>query len=317
MRMKSLPLYAIIAGIFTLASCAKDDTDECNCIEDDGRYSEELFTSVRMDSVQYDASHNLWMDIYTPEGDDATDRRLVMLAHGGAFVYGSRKNVRLVELAENLARRGYVAVSYSYRLAPDINTMYDSIASLGVVVRSMVDGTNALRYMMSSASAGNEYGIDPDEVALGGTSAGGVLSLHMAFVDQNDSLSANLHQHIMTEGGWEAHLNQTSSNRIKAVISLAGGLHKTSWMDANGPELVMAHGTWDPIVPYYCGNALNNPAAVQLCGTGSIVPEADALGIDHSELIFPETAHVPWNDDADMWDQVLIFTLEELDKAME
>jgi len=57
---------------------------------------------------------NLYMDIFTPEGDTATDRPVMIFAFGGGFVAGDRSQVAV--LAANYALRGYVAASIDYRL---------------------------------------------------------------------------------------------------------------------------------------------------------------------------------------------------------
>ena len=64
------------------------------------------------------------MDIYTPDGDEATDRRVVVLLHTGTFLpaivngqaTGDKSDNTLVELCTRLAKKGYVAVSANYRL---------------------------------------------------------------------------------------------------------------------------------------------------------------------------------------------------------
>jgi carboxylesterase type B len=61
------------------------------------RYKDKLFTTVLMDSVLYGNADNwnntpqeLMMNIFQPEGDTATRRPLLVLAHGGSFINGSR-----------------------------------------------------------------------------------------------------------------------------------------------------------------------------------------------------------------------------------
>lgn len=287
------------------------------------RYKQEVFTDVEVDSVNYDQTEDLWYDIYTPAGDEATNRRVVFLAHGGAFVSGSRKNPLMIDLGTRLAKHGYVAISYDYRLASSITVMLDSVASLGVVARSMADGSTVVRKIRESVGNGNPYGIDPTNMAFGGNSAGAVLSLHLGSLDQSDVISQNLDSALASAGGWSVMYDASTNSDLKAIISLAGGIHKTHFLNpitsssSIPADVIMAHGTFDPIVPYSCANVLNNnPNAVKLCGTGPLTDACNTIGIENSRILFPEEGHCPWNSDAATWEQVFDFLIPELDEAM-
>ena len=63
--------------------------------------------------TQAPALEELTMDVYTPEGDEATDRRVVVLLHTGTFLpaivngqaTGDKSDNTLVELCTRLARK--------------------------------------------------------------------------------------------------------------------------------------------------------------------------------------------------------------------
>lgn len=300
-----------------MISCGDDDT--CNCITaPDSRYSEELFSEVEVTSVQYDVQNDLWMDVYTPKGDAETARRVVLMAHGGAFVYGDRQNPLMVDYATRLAKYGYVAISYEYRLASGVPDMLDSVASLSVVAKALADGKTVLDLVIASQTNGNPYGIDATKIALAGNSAGAVMSLHMGYMDEGDVISANLQAAIDSAGGWTQMTNPSGETAVKAIVSLAGGIVNTNWLDVDGPSLIMAHGTWDNIVPYGCGHVLNNsPTAMILCGSQPLAASADAVGLNNQSIIFPELLHCPWNDDSALADQVFNFIVPELKAAMD
>lgn len=305
----------LLLGITVLGCQPEEDPVQNN--DDEGRYERAVFSDIVLDSVEYNPDLGLWMDIYTPEGDAAADRRLIILGHGGAFVAGSRKNPLMIDYATRLAKHGYVVVSYDYRLAGGLNVMLDSLQSLNVVARAMTDATDAINYMISSASSGNDYGIDPTNIALGGNSAGAVLALHVAHFDQNDSVSVGMEQVISNQGGWANQWNPTAEGPIKAVISLAGGIHKPHWLNSYGPALIMAHGTWDPVVPYGCGHVINNTqSATILCGTAELKTKSASINLSHEALIFPEMLHCPWNGDEVISDQVFNFIVPELNAVM-
>ena len=59
----------------------------------DGRYQTEIFSTVSVSTVNYsdvytDQYHE--MDIYTPDGDTATNRPVVLYMHGGSFYAGDK-----------------------------------------------------------------------------------------------------------------------------------------------------------------------------------------------------------------------------------
>ncbi len=115
--------FVIIICLFSLHSSAQN------------RYLEEVFTDVTVTSdVKYGENfsvisgapvlEDLLMDVYMPEGDTEDMRHLIILAHEGNYLpkglntppFGTRKDSCLVEMCTQFAKRGWVAVSMSYRL---------------------------------------------------------------------------------------------------------------------------------------------------------------------------------------------------------
>ena len=85
----------------------------------DNRYQSEIFSSVNVTTVNYsdvyvDNFHE--MDIYTPDGDTATNRPLIIFHHGGSYYQGSKNNPGAVDFCMSFAKRGYVSVSANYTL---------------------------------------------------------------------------------------------------------------------------------------------------------------------------------------------------------
>ena len=89
---------------------------DCDCTN---RYQTEIFDNIDVQTVTYSDTYSLQMDIYTPSGDVCVNRPLIILAHGGSFIGGSKSNPTVVDLCETFAKRGYVAASINYRLLPD------------------------------------------------------------------------------------------------------------------------------------------------------------------------------------------------------
>ena len=90
------------------------------------RYTEKEFASVTIEKniafaelPAYDEPHApiaLHMDVYAPEGDTETDRRSVILVHGGGFLNGDKEQGYIVTLGKLLAQYGYVCFAVDYRL---------------------------------------------------------------------------------------------------------------------------------------------------------------------------------------------------------
>ena len=119
---------------------------------------------------------DLTMDVYTPEGDDVTDRPVIVLLHTGTFLpaivngqaTGDKSDNTLVELCTRLAKKGYVAVS-NYRLGWNpLSTDPDKNINSCTSILPCTTGAVPVRYLrMTAAEMGNPYGIG-DKFAVGG-----------------------------------------------------------------------------------------------------------------------------------------------------
>ncbi len=287
--------YLLLAIIF-LFSCKKEEK-----IEEPGtRYLDEVFTSVDVQTVTYSQANNLQMDVYQPVDDTAKNRPVVVLAHGGGFVGGFRVNPAMVRLGNNLAKRGYVAVSISYRLAPGFLQLFDSLFAADVVIKAIGDARAAVRYMRKSADEGNPFAIDPNNIQMGGNSAGAVLALSLGFLDSTDVLPAYMETILQANGGFEGNSgNPGYSSHVNSVFGLAGGIGRTGWIDADDVPSVLFHGVDDDIVPYECGDVFsgytNGADVIDLCGSKPVYDKAISVGLESTLYSYPGK-HVPWMD---------------------
>jgi len=265
-----------------------------------GRYVNQIFSSVNVDSVVYSTPYNLKMDIYQPAGDTLSARPVIILAHEGSFVDGTRESdVTVDSLCMRFARRGYVTVSIDYRLGNLVNMLTDSSAAVAEVIQAMGDGKAAVRFFVKDAATVNTYKIDTNNIFIGGNSAGAVLYMHVGYVESISDCPADIVAAMDSNGGFEGNSgNAGYTTRSKAIVDLAGGLNDPSFVMAGGKPSVNAQGTLDNVVPYTCGLALEGYVNVTLCGLGTLEPIYVADDIYHMSLVFPGLGHVPWDTSA-------------------
>ncbi|GAB5557111.1 MAG: hypothetical protein SchgKO_13240 [Schleiferiaceae bacterium] len=325
-------IFLSLLSLGFLAACDKeDDDDNGGGSTTTNRYSEALFDSVDVTTVTYSDTFALDMDIYQPVGDNANNRRVIVLAHGGSFYSGTKENPTIVYLAEEFAKMGYVSVSIDYRKEGSIANLLDSTNAVGAVSRAVNDGKAAIRYLRKSAASGNPFGIDESKIIVGGNSAGGVLALHLAYLDDQSNLPAHVDSIIQVEGGFEGMSgNPGYSSDVSAIWSLAGGIHRDYWIYNKGKTIVNAHGDMDGIVPFGCDDIYRGfyPQfeLVQLCGSEAVQAQADNAGETSYTLVFPGADHVPWWEydpaggpgmpNADMA-SVLEFSIPKLKEALD
>ncbi len=178
-------LFLFVFLISTQVSLSQCDTN---------RYVNPIFSSVYKHSdVKYGEAPawtipynntDLFMDIYEPVGDGLTRRPLMIWAHPGGFLLGDKEADDMVALCDSFARRGYVTASISYRLG--FNPLSTTSAERAVY-RGTQDARAAIRYLMEYASI---YSIDTNYIFLGGSSAGGVAAVHVAYADQDEAPNA-------------------------------------------------------------------------------------------------------------------------------
>ena len=111
-----------------------------------------------------------------------------------------------------------------------------------------------------------------------------------------DSDRAAIAQSIFDElGGVEGNSgNEGFSSSVSGVISFAGALHRSEYIDMDDVPSVFCHGDADVVVPYDCNGFQNNPNYDQLCGGGSLYPEFSSFNLETNLLTFPGDGHCPW-----------------------
>lgn len=228
--------------------CADDQPD---------RYVAEIFDVAAVETLTY--TDSLQADLYRPAQDPATCRVGVVWVHGGGFTQASRDGTAEQAWGAQLARRGYLLASIDYRLGTGQPFGLDQALAdpqrRAVVDGAIADAAAALAWMTDAAT---ELGVDPARVAIGGTSAGGVIALG-------------------------AGLTAADGARPCTIVSVAGDLDG-GWVGADPPPVLLIHGDADQLVPY----TSSVDARSVLTGNGGTAELVTIAGAGH-EITGPPT----------------------------
>ncbi len=265
---------------------------------DGSRYLNDQFSAVKKTTVVYaptvghtGINFNLSMDVYEPTGDNLSARPVVILAHGGSFLFGDKNNMQAS--CELLAKKGYIAASIQYRLYPFIILGFpDSLDIFDTAIKAMGDMKAAVRYFREDAATANLFRADAANIFIGGYSAGAVIALHTAYLDEDDQLPSFLETFVTDNGGLEG-ISGTASNKTyastsKAVVNLSGGLYRSFWIDGSESPLVSIHAPDDQTVRYTSGLAAG---LAYLEGSSLVHAQAEAVNLSHNLLTPPGGGH--------------------------
>jgi para-nitrobenzyl esterase len=277
------------------------------------RYRDIVFCKVKVDSVVYSTQNGmaLCMDVYQPVGDTARQRPLIILAHGGSFMHGNRRSDCLPAMCRELALRGFVVASIEYRLTnlAGMATRHNAYAS---IIKAVADGRNCVHWFINDAAKGNTYGINPDKIFFGGSSAGGILAEQLVYHDVAKCSSVL----CKIESKYLADTGALPAHAIRGCISLAGAVLDTNLIGAGGPAILHVQGDADHVVPFAFKRPINGLAPFKLAGLGACRPRYQSQRIDFSEYVFRNFGHTPWDNDANAFkivmEQMIAFANREM-----
>lgn len=194
---------------------------------------------------------SLQIDIYKPK-NIVKPAPLLVFIHGGGWKGGKRSDYLVYLVA--FAKKGYMTATVSYRLLKD-----------GPYPACAEDITDAVQWFYKN---GDNYGYDPDRIALIGGSAGAHLSLLAAYewkkpVGTNDSVAAVGPGHrikavvdiygptdLTTEYSRNHPLvNAFLAHSYKERPDLYREASPIQYLDKNDPPTMILHGTSDDLVP--------------------------------------------------------------------
>lgn len=134
---------------------------------------------------------DLHLDLFTPEKEG--DYPAVIFVFGGGWHSGDKSMQR--PLAMQVAAHGYVTAAVEYRLSPE--ALYPA---------AIYDIKAAIRFLRANAK---RFHIDPDRIAISGSSAGGHLAAFTGMTNKLKEFNGD-------EG------NNDKSSEVQAIISMDG-----------------------------------------------------------------------------------------------
>lgn len=163
--------------------------------------------------VQYtDVSSSDYLDLYIPDSEKPMP--LLVLVHGGGFLSGDSDSRQCRYMYQYFRDQGYACASVNYRLAEE-----------AVFPAAIADVKAAIRYLRASAE---QYGYDPDKIAIWGESAGGYLAAMAGLTDDK--------QFADVAFSGEEDLPESVSSEVSAIIDFYG-VSELGEMDRDFDEL--------------------------------------------------------------------------------
>jgi acetyl esterase len=197
----------------------------------------------------------LSLHIFEPEGHKRGDKvPAIVFFHGGGWAKGDPS--QFTAQCEYLAGRGMVAISAQYRL----------ISKTGVKIEDCVeDAKSAMRWVRGHAA---RLGIDPEQIASGGGSAGGHLGACVQLVDTLDAetddngVSAKPNAMILfnpamltspdprmeKEGATPADMKERGSRLAKSLRGEPAVISPLTYAKSEQPPCIMFFGTADALL---------------------------------------------------------------------
>lgn len=213
----------------------------------------------------------LLADLYTPAGDAPPGGwPAVVMIHGGGWSSGDREQVE--GIARRVARRGYVTLNITYRLAPE-----------SIFPAQVVDVQQAVRWLRGHAA---DYRVDPTRIGAWGYSAGAHLAAMLGGLSPGDRLyQPGAEVKAVVAGGIPSDLRKFHGGTI--VPKFLGerwsensrAFRESSpaaYVTPGDPPVFLYHGGWDQLVPF--DQASDYQLALDAAGVPNELYELRGLG---------------------------------------
>lgn len=222
----------------------------------------------------------LYLDVHQPAVKRA-DKAAVLSVFGGGFIVGKRDDSYQTALADSLVKRGFTVINIDYRLGLRDSVMVadnsrlldmDDLFQYCIDIATE-DCAEAVKWVVEHAK---ELNINPERIALTGSSAGAITVLQLDYCRANClPLVAALPE------GWKPI----------AVIPYAGGImcrKSDLWYETDPAPTLLMHGTKDKIVAY---KSFGLPFNAKLFGSNTIHERMKKQNIPHWFIRFEGIGH--------------------------
>lgn len=252
------------------------------------RYKDQIFTTASGETdVKYGKApqwvwpyweEDLKLNVYRPDGDTLTKRPLIIFAHAGGFLNGSKDVDNMLAICDSFARKGYVTATIDYRKG--FNPL-DGSSAERAVYRGIQDGKAAVRFFKEKRDT---YGIDTNNIFFGGMSAGGYIALHVGYMDKESERPQSTYG-----GGTVNNLgcldcsgnNYAHSSKVKGVLDYWGAVQDTTIIETGDAPVLIMHGENDPTVPFGVGHPFGLSTLPSTYGGSPVSTRARNLGLDY------------------------------------
>jgi len=254
----------------------------------------------------------LEFDLYQPE-KTLSQKKLpfVMIINGGSFLGSSNKRPDVVSWCDSLSRQGFIAAAINYRKGfnPLISggNIGPKTGMLRASWRAIQDSRAAIRFFKHHADF---YGIDTTQMFLIGSSSGGIIALHAAFMKGDETIpeatQCGIGKNNICLGSIDSSSNfhQTyyqHTSDVKGVISLWGGINDLSYINFDNPtEVLLIHGENDQIIPLEYGTVFTLGKRMwfmpEIHGSASIHEYLTKIGKNHDYHVYSGKGHAFHSD---------------------
>ena len=236
-------------------------------------------------------NQNLKLDIFEPAADTAMKRAMIIFAHSGGFINGTKDNQDMQALCDSFAHLGFVTATLNYRLG--FNPL-SSNSSERAVWRGIQDASAAVRFFKNNTTL---YKIDTANIFFWGSSAGAFMSLGLAYIDDIERPASTYSGFLRPDLNCKNCTGNafTPTSLVKGVISCWGATGDTAWIhDNNNIPVILFHGTADATVPYTEGYPFGLTTIAYVRGSQEINEQLNRTSIYHE--FFSETGlgHEYW-----------------------
>ena len=210
------------------------------------------------------------MDLYfPPERDRRGFSPAALLIHGGGWSGGDKATPRERNIGCNLAWAGYVCASINYQLAKPFERFLDRLKTAWP--RNLQDCMRGVDFLRANAK---KYRIDPDRIAVVGTSAGGHMASLLGIL--NGQVEFGLPQSDSRNVSWDVqavvsmygvhdirmHSETRGLEISKEEEALCAEASPVNHLSAAAAPFLILHGTGDQVVPIHQSTSLSEKASL-------------------------------------------------------